>query len=248
MVKPKTYGRMGNFLFQVATAIGYAKKHGLAFSIPNLTSSPTDNPIYLQHLVNPDYNPFLKEVVLHERGHGYQEQPFDERWRGMNIILDGYWQSEKYFKDYRAEVLDLFGYPWELKKDLVSIHVRRGDYLVLTKKHPPVPKEWIERAMLKFPGCKFLFFSDDIDWCWKTFGQRDDCLFSRGLGIEQDLISMSQCEHHICSASTFSWWGAWLSRNPTKHVVIPQHWFNPGYKGLETKDIVPAEWEKMGDA
>ena len=112
MVIPKTYGRLGNFLFQVASAIGYAKRHNLDFTVPTRTKDPKWNPVYLQHLANPDYNPAIPVVRVTERGHAYQEIPFKQTWRARNIELDGYWQSERYFKEWRFSILDLFGYPW----------------------------------------------------------------------------------------------------------------------------------------
>lgn len=245
MVKPRTYGRMGNFLFQAAAAMGYAWRHGMEFTLPNTTRDPVHNPIYLQHLVNPWWDESLPQVVIDEKTHGYQELPFQEDWRGKNIILNGYWQSEKYFLSFRDRILEAFGYPWILRREVVSVHVRRGDYLRLTQKHPPVPKEWYEEAMRKFPGYRFCFYSDDIAWCEETFGHRDDVSFSKGQDEEQDLISMSCCEHHICSASTFSWWGAWLNRNDEKHIIIPRLWFQPGYRKTDTKDIVPETWERL---
>lgn len=244
MVKPRTYGRMGNFLFQAAAAMAYAWKHKLEFTVPNTTKNPKWNPIYLQHLVNRKWDSHLPEIKIDEKGFPYQELPFQEDWRQKNIILDGYWQSEKYFAEYREQVLQAFGYPWELLRGFVSVHVRRGDYLVLKEKHPPVPVSWLENAMSHFPGYHFIFFSDDIAWCKATFGHRKDVTFSTGRTEEQDLIYMSTCEHHVCSASTFSWWGAWLNRNLQKRVIIPARWFMPG-RPEDTRDIVPPEWQKL---
>ena len=245
MVKPRTYGRMGNFLFQAAAAMGYAWRHGMEFTLPSTTRDPLHNPIYLQHLVNPRWDDTLQQIVIDEKTHGYQELPWKEEWREKNIILNGYWQTEKYFKEFRDEVIEAMGYPWHPRDGLVSVHVRRGDYLRLTQKHPPVPVSWYEEAMRRFPGYAFRFFSDDIAWCKETFGHRSDVSFSEGNLEEQDLIEMSWCEHHICSASTFSWWGAWLNRNPQKRIIIPRLWFQPGYRKTDTKDIVPPEWERL---
>ena len=241
MVKPLTYGRMGNFLFQVACAIGYATKHGLDFTVPNETTSKVWNPLYLQHLVNPEWSDLYEQIRITESGHAYQELPFQEDWRNKNIILDGYWQSEKYFKEYRWQVLAFFGFPYERKPNTVSVHVRRGDYLELPEKHPPMTIEWIASAMMLFPGKKFLFHSDDLQWCRDNFSHINDCYFSEGTNEVEDLISMSCCVHNICSASTMSWWGMWLNRNQQKTVVFPKQWFVPGYCDLNTDDIIP-EW------
>jgi len=74
MVKPLTYGRMGNFLFQAAAAAAYAWKHGLDYTLPG---EPTKKgPVYLPHLVNPAWDPDLQEVLIAEKGFAFQELPF----------------------------------------------------------------------------------------------------------------------------------------------------------------------------
>jgi hypothetical protein len=263
MVTFKPVGRMGNFLFEAASAMAYALSHKQEFTIPNATNDEYWNPIYLLHLANPRYNPDLPEVVVTEKEFPFHKRPFDPAWEkyypgGYNIRLDGYYQTEKYFRGFRAHILKTFNFPWIMVPGVVSVHVRRGDYLTIKKvvagremlKHPPVPKQWIEEQMAKFPNYKFAFFSDDIAWCQKEFGARADCVFNwtaqdiPATRIEQDLIAMSWCEHHICSASTFSWWGAWLNRSPKKRVIMPTHWITPGWAALDCRDVVPPEWER----
>jgi len=245
MVKPLTHGRMGNFLFQAATAMSYAWDHYIPFTLPTESLRKNLYPVYLQHLVHPRWDPSLPVVDIKEKGFSFQSLPYQEEWSERNIILDGYWQSEKYFRHHRAQLLTAFGLQWFNRPGKISVHVRRGDYLKLPHKHPPVTKAWYEMAMKKFVGYRFIFFSDDINWCKQEFGSRMDVAFSEGRTEQEDLILMSECEHHICSASTFSWWGAWLNQNPKKRVVIPRLWFTPGWKGFDTKDIVPPEWEKL---
>lgn len=241
---PLTYGRMGNFLFQASAAAGYAWRHGMKFTLPSTTKNARNNPIYLQHLALKGLTPGLQTVRLVEDAFTYNALPFQEHWRDRNILLDGYWQSEKYFKEFRAEILQAFGFKWEHWQGFVSVHVRRTDYLKLTQKHPPVSKEWMEAMMAKFEGKHFIFFSDDIPWCKEAFGARRDCSFSEGKTEEQDLTQMSWCESHICSASTFSWWGAWLNQFHHKRVILPKEWFVKWHGGLDTSDIVPPEWER----
>lgn len=244
MVTFNNAGRMGNWLFECATAIAYALRHNLDFTVPARTSNPKWNPIYCLHLVNEGWNPNKPTIQLWENGHHFQELPFDESYQNKNIIIEGYRQSEKYFKEYRNEILYALNYPYEKKDGVVAVHVRRGDYIVLRDKHPEVTKQWYENAMDNFFGYRYKFFSDDIAWCRKEFGNRDDCEFSTNPTEEMDMIEASCCEHSIISASTFGWWIAWINRNPYKKVYIPVNWFVPGYH-LDTSDIVPDEWIKL---
>lgn len=245
MVTFNNAGRFGNFYMEACAAIAYALKHNLEFSMPTGDGKdPFFNPVYCKHLCNPNYNPNLPEVRLWENGHHYQELPFEESYRDKNVIIEGYRQSEKYFKDYAHEIRYLMDYPYEKKEGYVSVHVRRGDYLILRDKHPEVKKEWYLEAMRQFKGYKFKFFSDDIDWCRKEFSERADCEFSTNDHIERDFIEMQCCEHFINSSSTFSWAAAWHSRSENKKIITPKLWFVEGYH-LETKDIIPETWIKL---
>lgn len=248
MVSFITQGRMGNFLFQCATAFAYAKKHGLEFSVPKRTSHEFWSPIYLHHLQNPNYNESLPQTIIKEQHFHYDPLPFEESYRSGNIVLHGYFQSEKYFDEYREEILQAFNFPYKLNEGVVSVHVRRTDYITYSDKHPEVTKEWYELAMSKFEGKRFVFYSDEISWCRENFGHRNDCSFSDG-SIEQDLIEASCCEHQINSSSTYSWWIAWLNKNPNKIIYTPKLWFcdlwKDDYGLVNTSDIIPNNWIKM---
>lgn len=251
MVTFNNMGRMGNFLFEAATAYAYAKKHNLDFTVPNTTNDPYWNPLYLQHLVQPIQPRRFFEIKEH--GHGYQELPFFEHYRNHNIKLNGYWQTEKYFKQYRDDILKDFAFSWNPHNN-VSIHVRRGDYLKYPHKHPVVPDEYYDKSIDYFynKGHRdFFVYSDDIPWCRNYFINRYHNLsiafwFSDLKNEVDDLIGISNCAGgHINSSSTFSWWGAWLNQNPQKIVITPKLWFMPGHNGLYTDDIIPETWIKM---
>lgn len=243
MVSFNNVGRFGNWWFECCGMIAYALKHNLEFTVPK-NENPF-SPVYCLHLVNPNWNPGLQTIRLWENGHQWQELPFEESWREKNIIIEGYRQSEKYFLDYRKEILYLLDFPYQKKDGYVGVHVRRGDYLHLGMKHPHVTKEWYENAMKLFPGYKFKFYSDDIAWCIKEFGNREDCEFSNGADVVGDVSDGASCEHQIISASTFGLAMAWLNRNPDKKVYLPRQWFTENWDNMETKDIVPEGFIKL---
>ena len=154
-------------------------------------------------------------------------------------------------------VAGLFACPSEVSKNLeskygqllndvnlVSVHVRRGDYLKLPHRHPFVGKKYLKVAIARFmaiTGGKFIVCSDDIGWCRKFFSETrfpgTQFYFSEGSSVLEDLFLMRRCKGgHICSNSTFSWWGAYASADPQPLTIFPSMWYGPAvhtdWKGL----------------
>lgn len=249
MVSFTPMGRAGNFFFECATAWAYAKGHGLEFSVPKNTSHEFWSPIYLQHLIDPSYNPSISPIVVREQAFHYNELPFEEAWRGCSIMLHGYFQSDKYFNEYREEMLNAFALPWHPESDVCSIHARYGDYLTIEGKHIIIDEDYLLKAMRgisEYTGItRYKVFSDDIPLFKQRHGDLFNFEYSENTDILQDLIDMSCCAHHINSSSTFAWWGAYLNRSADKIVVTPHKWFQDGWDNADTKDIVPQEWIKI---
>lgn len=178
-----------------------------------------------------------------------------------NTDLSGYFQNERYFKKYREEILETFTfkekYPDEARTflfekvhpllngtlDIVSIHVRRGDYTLYPDHHPVCSDAYYQSAIGKFDAKNsvFLVFSDDIEWCKKKFAE-DNFIFSDTDNPYLDLSIMSLCDHHIIANSSFSWWGAWLNTSENKRVIAPSEWFGP-LLPKDTSEIYCEGWE-----
>lgn len=166
-----------------------------------------------------------------------------------NLYLDGYWQSEDYFKDYKQEIRNIFKFKKtkNLPSESVSIHVRRTDYVDRKGRAPIIgcSLNYYHKAMAfiysKIKNPIFYVFSDDIDWC------KNNINFSgfkfHYSSTPDDLRLMSLCKHNIVANSSFSWWGAWLNQNPNKIVVAPDPWFNTteGWR----REIVLNSWIKI---
>lgn len=242
----KPQGRLGNYLWECAVALVYSIKHNIEFSAPFETNDEKWNPVYFPHLINNKLRSGQSDILIQEKTYfKYDEIEWKEEWRGKQILLEGYWQNWQYIDGYRSEILQAFKLSYKRKEGYVAVHVRRGDYLKLREKHPEVTKEWYENAMNQFSGYKFLFGSDEIDWCKKEFGHRSDCEFLENGNELTDLVSLSECEHQINSASTFSLWASYLNQNETKRCIFPKQWMTPAHSNQWTEEIVRKEWERI---
>lgn len=155
---------------------------------------------------------------------------------------DIYLQDPKYFEKYANEIKMLYGdATWQDLEliDKVSLHVRRGDYVGNLFYVDLMQTDYYQKAMAEFPNRKFLVFSDDVEWC-KQQEIFKDCYFSTGQTELEDMNLMSKCNGHICSNSTFAFWGAWLGKGQT---VCPDetNYYSDGYP----RTVFPKIWTRI---
>ena len=195
---------------------------------------------------------------------GYNFDPNILKLSG-NFHLDGYWQSEKYFKDIenivRKEITLKNSLPSKYSgligeitnNNSVSIHIRRCDYAT-NKKFSAVynllDEEYYQRTVKfiaeKIKEPKFFIFSDDIKWAKQNLNIPYPKIFvsdNSEIKNYEELTLMSLCKHNIIANSSFSWWGAWLNTNIDKIVLSPDKWFNIGVGN--TSDLIPENWIKL---
>jgi hypothetical protein len=126
-------------------------------------------------------------------------------------------------------------------KPTVSIHVRRGDYLLPQYSFCNLDSDYYIKAIvdnfMPIEDYNFIVFSNDIDYVKEVF-IGDNIWFVDPIGGEkictdsekEDLALLSLCDHHIIANSSYSWWGAYLSKNPSKKVICPTNWLNSSHQ------------------
>jgi len=249
-------GGLGNQLFQIAAGYSHARRVGGEFHViegqhhlplqGNNISTYKDN--ILRKISFTSQASFENCVIYREESHEFKDIPDMD-----GIFLMGYFQSEKYFKNYKSEIADLFRareldeniiserYPFLKDEKVVSLHVRRGDYLKFPEIHPTMSLEYYKSALDSLEDKdKIIIFSDDLEWCKKNFDK--DVVYSDLPQDYLDLYAMSKCYHHIICNSSFSWWGAWLSNTQGK-VIAPKTWFGP--QGPTSVNMIPERWTQI---
>ena len=238
-VVPSLGGRLGNNMFMIAHAYAKALDQNKQLVIPRSQ---------VGHMGDFLDNIFRKLDV-------YIDQPDDLKNTPAQIYA-GYFQSEQHFGKYSEAIKQLFSptrefieeaykkYPFLQEPNVVAISVRRGDYLIYSDYHPVVSKEYIDKALTRIPNIngknQHLIFTDDVPWCKENLAHLTNVHFVEA-AVHEQMWLMSLCDHFVISNSSFSWWGAYLSRNPHKVVVAPETWFGP--RGPRTwNDMYCAGW------
>jgi len=189
---------------------------------------------------------------------------------GNNVKMIGYFQSYKYFDEYKSDIFRLL--ELELRKNeisqktsydygnTVSLHFRIGDYKQKQNYHPLMPTEYYLRALAQLIKdtekdlWNVLYFCEEED---------SDLVSQKILNIKErfprmtfekingqlkdweQILVMSLCRHQVIANSSFSWWGAYFNTNDTKQVYYPKRWFGPDYKEYDTKDLCPVSWHRI---
>ncbi len=292
MIIVKLTGGLGNQMFQYAAGRALAQLHHTElkldksylekdpknaytkrefeldiFSAPLNFVSAAETIKFLKHAENKIYRelyrrfPYLfKSIYAAENAHAYAA---NFKKYGPNAYLEGYWQSEKYFREIAGTIRKDFSFkaaPDEVNSKLlekidncpsVSLHVRRGDYLTNAAEgtyHDACStnyyKQAVELLSKNMESLQLFIFSDDIAWCKNSLSFNYPTIYinhNSGKASFEDMRLMSSCKHNIIANSSFSWWAAWLNKNENKQVIAPKNWF----RKATNPDIYPENWIQL---
>ncbi len=283
-IKPKVtinlVGGVGNQLFQISGVLHYAKKFDYQPVFSHIIQLPnyTGEPRYTYWDVFNKQNKLKIEDTTGEEYTNYKEEKFGYtalESKNKNTLLNGYYQSWKYVDPVKDEILGIINssklynenvdrlYKNIVKKfnteDLISIHVRRGDYLKYADVHTNLEINYYLNAINKISDeFSVVVFSNDIKWCadnlaihitnplyFVTYIENDVTGFAESEEIHSDILElllMSRIKNNIIANSSFSWWGAYLNTHIDKTVIAPKKWF--GKNGpKDWSDIYCKNWK-----
>jgi hypothetical protein len=162
-------GGLGNQLFQLFALIAYSLRTKTPFFFENKPITCGDRKKYywdtallnkLKGFIKP---PLQQQVIYKEPFFHYTPIPqINPDYNVQNIKLHGYFQSEKYFLDYKDIIFRMLNLketqqcmkekvapylPTSAFENIVSLHFRVGDYANLQHAHPLMPLEYYEKAL-----------------------------------------------------------------------------------------------------
>jgi hypothetical protein len=264
-------GRNQPLLLDVSRFAGYGLHQGFeldrVFLCPTTIATETE----MRDILGWQFSPYIRRGLAHRylttfRRDAFVFEPHFQYWSAINQVpqkcyLAGYWQSERYFQSQEATIRADFTFKSPLVNDnavlaeqisqvnAVSIHVRRGDYVLNPKteaSHGLCSLDYYRAAVQliaeRVHQPHFYIFSDDMAWVkdnLKIDFPHWYVDYNHGLDSYIDMHLMSLCQHHIIANSSFSWWGAWLNPNANKIVLAPKKWFaHP----TDVSDLFPYGW------
>jgi len=272
-------GGLGNQIFQIFATISFSIKSKNQFKFVNLETLGGGKTIVRYtywktffHKLQPFLmNQIHSATLIREKGFTYNNIP-NEELINKNVLLYGYFQSYKYFKNDYEIICKIIGLenmknrlihkldlPENYLKNTISVHFRIGDYKEKQDYHPLLPYGYYENSLEYIHNkshakpFNILYFCEDNDHeevlitIHKLINKFPNFTFIRGVNILEDweqLLLMSCCDHNIIANSSFSWWGAYFNSNVDKIVCYPSVWFGPKANN-DTKDLCPPEWNKI---
>jgi hypothetical protein len=226
----KNDSSLGNMLFAIAGIIGIATKNGYSYGFPAWVNQ--------EYFVNP-----LPKTNINLRKSKVQPDfaGFDFGFRGFdfpdNIDLQGEFGSWKYFQYCEGLIRHYFTLKPQCRiyKDCILIHYR--DYKTNGYNGwADLGREYYLEALKRLPDKKIIVVTDNIDVAYNAIGL--DCEYTSNTAIV-DFYLLCNADYLIMANSTFSWWGAWLSKAIT---IAPKNWYDGELKGAPTKDKYLPNW------
>ena len=180
------------------------------------------------------------------------------------LYIEGYFESEKYFKKFKNKLkskfiikdiyLDQNNKFIELLKNnnSVSISVRQNRYsergivdndksLKFTKNTIDYIYKAISFFKKKIPNPRFFIWSNDFKNLNNYFNKNEFTFIeNQNSKSLNDFNLFRYSKHFIVGPTSFHWWGAWLNETPDKICVRPSN-INPS----NNKDFWPDGWIKI---
>jgi len=278
MITLNLKGSIGNQLFQLCTLISHSIQYSKSFIIPYSDELYDGDAIYKTY-----WETLLINIKPYTSGNGKfgdiahinklllrQHPVYKETSSNYNkidesvdnVCMDGYFQSYKYFNDYKDKLMLILNvahqqimirseyFEYLNKHNVASMHFKIGDYNNGQNVYQILGEDYYDKTLSLIPDdFRILVFSkkqdrDDVDHIvdiLKTKHKHEFVYVSDDLEDWKQMLLMSLCRVNVIANSTFSWWGAYFNKDVDK-VYYPSQWFG-NHSNNNTNDMFLPEWE-----
>ena len=224
--------------FDNAYSVEYLKKH-------NVIRRPGNEYAMFQNfsISTPDTTKFIK-VSENEKDLRFKKINLDD---SSDYILNGYYQSYKYFYQYKDVVKEYIQIDEEkvsktrealgiYNKKILAIHMRLGDFVKLSDVHYVQPLEYYRKALSFYNLTQYqiILFSDDIPAARNKLAPLGiDYLCANNIvdNDEEEFLLLSLCNVRICANSTYSLMSCYMNEIydfvKDCEYILPRKWFGP---------------------
>jgi len=257
MILSRLKGGLGNQMFQIAAGFSksidldtqYCINYGITHYGQQGKKPITYKDNFYKNISTTEETP---SFVYSEPHFSYSELPNQK-----DMVIDGYFQTEKYFANNKDKVKNLFYFSdniknkidsslKKIKNKVLGVHVRAGDFLSPGNfsSHFICTKDYYSKALEKFDLDKYtIIVCTDSPSNLFEFFPKEDVIFSNSKNELEDLYLLSQCDDLILTNSSFSWWGSFLGKDKS-NVVVPSRWFSKDGP-QDYNDIYREGWIKI---
>jgi hypothetical protein len=269
----KIVGGFGNQLFMILNIIALSKKYNKNFQIyfdenyvqdylknKNILRKSSENYMIFKNLNFNKLNEkkLKKFEIYNEPEFKYNKIILENK---KKYIINGYFQSYKYFWDYRDEIKKYLYINFKIinnirdkfssyGKKILSIHMRLGDYVQLKDYHSIAPIEYYKKALSYYnlDNYKIILFSDDVDSSSNILEElkinfiKADDIYTND---EEQFYMLCLSDIKICANSTFSLMSCYINdiynfvKNP--QYIFSNKWFEKNGPEYDILDLIPIE-------
>jgi len=274
-------GGLGNQLFMYAFGLAQSQRHGADLVIDNisgfgskldeykseyalgdlnLTDSLISETIFKYFIAN-KYFWYLARILgfchVEKTIGSYKDVSCSNR-----IFYEGYWQSYRYFNDYRSLLrknLEVKNQQEKINLDYRSLIQRATTPVAIGMRFYEETKsahlyhavkgvefyrtaiEYIENAV---SAPTYFIFSTDLTRAREVMGEIDvkNVVYIEPVrekcDVIHDLHLMALCKNFVISNGTFYWWAAYLGETPESIVIAPEH-------GFVNSESIPSTWIRI---
>lgn len=264
-------GGLGNQMFQIFSLMNYCIENNYNFTFPLHMQKWDKNRHSYWNSIFYNLKEFVKSNDFIDSFKEYNEPYFHYNkipLLTINSKLNGYFQSELYFKNHFEKICNILDIRKKQKniehnyihyKNTIGLHFRMGDYSS-PEHHPVIPDTYyinslnyivnktnkeiwnVYYACEKEDDNKVLIRINNIR---QYFNHLNFIKISNDYEDYEQLLLMSVCDHNIIGNSSFSWWSAYLNINNNKIICYPSLWFGSKKIINKLKDLIPMSWNRI---